>query len=112
MMLYRADISGRTDRAENGGAVTRFYPAAMDLESDDSNLENVCAIELAEYKEVFDTIIDLDPGRLGMAGANHPVALPDEAVVALYCAGWHAGVHAAQWDTDESFQRKLERGAT
>jgi hypothetical protein len=31
-----------------------------------------------------------------MVGAFHPVTVLDEATVALFCAGWHAGVRAAQ----------------
>ncbi len=76
--------------------MTQFYPATLDLESDDVNLEDICAVEWAAYKQALDTVIDLDPGLFNMAGTDHPVTLLDEAAVALFCAGWHAGVRAAQ----------------
>ena len=76
--------------------MTRFYPATVDLESGDLNLEDLCAAEWAEYKQALDTVIDLDPGRLGMPGGSYAVALLDEAAVGLFCAGWHAGARAAQ----------------
>jgi hypothetical protein len=73
-----------------------LYPANIDLESDEINLEDVCASEWAAYKQALDTVIDLDPDRLCMGGAGHSVSLLDDPVVRLFCAGWHAGVRAAQ----------------
>jgi hypothetical protein len=76
--------------------MTYLYPANIDLESDDINLEDVCAVEWAAYKQALDTVIDLDPGRLGVGSGSHLVALLDEAAVGLFCASWHAGVRAAR----------------
>jgi hypothetical protein len=43
--------------------VTQLYPADIDLESDEINLEDVCATQWAAYKQALDTVIDVDPGR-------------------------------------------------
>ena len=78
--------------------MTQLYPATVDLESDEINLEDICAIEWAAYKQALDAVIDLDldPDRLGVGGGSHLVALLGDAVVGLFCASWHAGVRAAQ----------------
>ncbi len=76
--------------------MTQLYPANIDLESDEINLEDVCASEWAAYKQALGTVIDLDPDRLSMGGAGHSVSLLEDAVVVLFCASWHAGVRAAQ----------------
>jgi hypothetical protein len=76
--------------------VTQLFPATLALESDDMNLEDICAAEWAAYKQALGAVVDLDPDRLMMVGALHPVTVLDEAAVALFCAGWHAGVRAAQ----------------
>ena len=67
--------------------MTRFYPVTVDLEGGDGNLQDVCAVEWAAYKQALDRVIDLDPDRPGMAGARHPAARLDEAAVALGLSG-------------------------
>jgi hypothetical protein len=98
-MLYPLDLPcspATAQERKESGAVTQLYPANIDLESGDVNLQDVCAVEWAAYKQALDTVIDLDPVRLTMAGGSHPVARLDEAAVALFCAGWHAAVRATQ----------------
>jgi hypothetical protein len=70
--------------AEKGGAVTQLYPANIDLESGDANLQDVCAVEWAAYKQALDAVIDLDPVRLVGDTCWHPVARLDEAAVAPF----------------------------
>jgi hypothetical protein len=76
--------------------VARFYSATVDLESDDVSLSDKRAAEWADYKQALDAVIDLDLDRLVMAGARRPVTRLDEAAVALFCAGWYAGLRAAR----------------
>jgi hypothetical protein len=76
--------------------VTHLYPADIDLESDDVNLQDICATEWAAYKQALDSVIDLDAAGFIADNCWHPVARLDEAVVALLYASWHAGVRAAQ----------------